>query len=703
MAKDKDIINDAREHLKRCQDRDAENRLSYVEDIRFAKLAEQWPEEIVNQRNQERRPCLTVNKLPQFLRQVVNDARQNRPSINVKPVDSAADRRVANVFNGLIRNIEITSKADIAYDTGLDCAVSGGFGYFRIDLDYAYEDSFDLDINVNRISNPLTVYGDPASNEGDSSDWNVAFVTEMVPEDDFKARYPKANLSGFETDDRDWKMEGEVRVAEYWVRDKVPRTILRLSNGTIVSEEVFRKNEALFIPAGLTITGTREITGHKVTQYLMTSSEVLKTVEWPGCYIPIVPVYGDEVNIEGKRYLISLVRHARDPQRMFNYWRTASTELVALAPRVPFIGPRGFAKSDPNWETANIESHPYLEYDGNVPPQRQPLDSGVAAGAIQEALNASDDLKSVMGIYDASLGARSNETSGRAIIARQREGDVSTYHFIDNLTRAIRHAGCIMVDLIPKIYTGERIVRVTGEDGKSETIKLNAPTPQPDGTIMVYDLSVGKYDVTVKAGPSFTTRREEAAAQMIEFVRNYPNAAPIMGDVIARNMDWPEADKIEQRLNMLLPPHITGRAPPPEVQQMQQQMQQMGQQLQQMGAQLQKLQGDLVEKDMTIAEKDLQLQAKDLEIRKREVANVQDNVQRMVSDAQRDNTESAQRNAVVTDLQSQLSTVQQAIVELSDALVAAQQPRFKSGKAIKLADGEWALTAVEDSTPPTVQ
>jgi hypothetical protein len=274
-------------------------------------------------------------------------------------------------------------------------------------------------------------------------------------------------------------------------------------------------------------------------------------------------VYGDEVNIEGRRHLRSLVRDAKDPQRMFNYWRTTSTELVALAPRAPFIGPKGAFKTDADkWATANTDNHAYIEFDGATPPARQEF-AGVPAGALQEALNASDDIKSILGLFDASLGAASNETSGRAILARQREGDVSTFHFVDNLSRAIRHAGRILIDLIPHVYSQPRIVRVLGPGGEPATVAVNQPAGQPGAPSAmqaVYDLGAGKYDLTVEAGPSFTTRREEAANQMLELIRAFPQAAPVLGDLLAKNLDWPGAEEIAQRLKTLLPPQLQGQA-----------------------------------------------------------------------------------------------------------------------------------------------
>jgi hypothetical protein len=353
-------------------------------------------------------------------------------------------------------------------------------------------------------------------------------------------------------------------VAEWWTRREERATLLQLSNGMCMFEEQYKAAKALLDVQGITIANTRQTMTMKVTQHIMNGCEIIETKEWAGKYIPIVPVYGDEVIIDGKRYLKSLIRDAKDAQRMFNYWRTTSTELVALAPKAPWVGPVGAFATDPNWATANTENHQYLEFDPveGGPPARQGF-TGPPAGALQEALNASDDMKSIVGMYDASLGAKSNETSGRAILARQREGDVSTFNFTDNLSRAIRHAGRILADLIPKVYSTERIIRIIGEDGSTQNVPINQQTQplpehaqkmgeQAEGIVHIYDLTSGKYDVTCETGPSYTTRREEAAAQMMEFMHAVPNAGAVIGDLLVKNLDWPGADEIADRLKMLL-------------------------------------------------------------------------------------------------------------------------------------------------------
>ena len=556
--KDK-ILTEAKERFQLADEAERENREAARDDISFARLGQQWDEDLLQDRKRDNRPCLTINKLPPFIRQVVNDARQNKPQIRALPQDSNADPETAEIFSGLIRNIESSSDADVAYDTALDSAATGGFGYFRINLDYAGDDSWDQDIRFERVADPFSIYGDPHATSADGSDWNCAFVTERMPKKEYERRY-------HESEPVDWKaftgsdswIEGEtVMVAEYWKREEIRRTIQLLTNGAVVDLEEYEANPELFgddVPEG----EPREVVSHKVTQYLLSGVEILDATEWPGKFIPIIPVYGEEVNLEGKRYLRSLVRDAKDAQVMYNAWRTASTELVALAPKAPFIGPEGAFETDADkWETANTQSHAFIEFDGATPPERQPF-AGVPAGALQEALNASDDMKAIIGIYDSSLGARSNETSGRAIMARQRESDVSTFHFIDNLARSIKHAGRILIDLIPKVYGPDRIVRVLGEDpqdvrnvklGDEEAVAAYREAQERGEALeAVYSLSVGKYDLAVSSGPSFTTRREEASNQMIELIRAYPAAAPVLGDLLAKNLDWPGADEIAERL-----------------------------------------------------------------------------------------------------------------------------------------------------------
>ncbi len=562
-----DIVKEAKEAFETCQEAEEENRDNAESDIKFARMGDQWDEADRNKRNREGRPVLTINRMPAFIRQVANDARLNTPSVKVFPVDDTADVDCAEILNGLLRNIQVQSNADAAYDTAMSDAVTGGFGYFIIDVDYAFNDTFEQDILIKRIANPFTIHGDPRSTAIDSSDWNIGFVSDVMSHAEFEREFPNSEKIDWDADfesekDLDWITEDSVRVADYWKRVEEDRPIVLLSDGQVIDEEVYEKNKDYWDVSQVFVENTRTVKSWKVKRYTLSGQEVLEEIDWPGMYIPIIPVYGEESWVEGKRHFKSLIRDAKDPQRIYNYWRTASTELVALAPKAPFIGPVGaFDEDGDKWATANTDSHPYLQYDGQVAPQRQAF-AGPPAGALQEALNASDDMKSVVGMFDASLGARSNEQSGRAILARQREGDISTFHFIDNLNKAIQHAGKVILDLIPHVYSGERVIRVLGEDDKPENVQVNQPIPmmQDGQPVMdemgqpkarIYDLTKGKYDLVVRSGPSFTTRREEAATQMMELLRVYPDAAPIIGDIFAKNLDWPGADEIAKRLEKI--------------------------------------------------------------------------------------------------------------------------------------------------------
>ena len=596
-----DIHEEALEQFEQSQEVWEENQRRYEQDVKFARMGEQWDDNDAERRRQDGRPMLTVNRLPSFIRQVSNDARQNKPQIKVMPQDSSGDPNTAEVLNGLIKNIENISKADLAYDTAIDCAASGGMGYFRVDVDYSDADTFDMDIRINRILNPLTVYPDANSTAADSSDWNYCFITEMMPLDEFEVAYPDADPIDFNAGsytDREalWFEDKSVRLAEYWCRKQEEYDIHQLDTGDVVTDEMLDEMQDTLDAMGIQVVKTRKSTKSVVKRYVLNGQEILETDEWEGSFIPVIPVWGEEVYHEGERHFYSLIHFAKDAQRMYNYWRTTTTELVALAPKAPWIGPAGSFDTDlQNWQVANTETLPFLEYDGDVPPQRQPF-AGPPAGALQEALNASDDMKSVMGLHDASMGAQSNEISGVAISKRIREGDTSTFHFIDNMSRAIRHAGIVILDLIPHIYSQDRVLRIIGQDEQPQTVRVNAPFQSkeemlPDHTknqmeaiSSIYDLRVGKYDVVVKAGPSYTTQREEARNSMIALLQAFPQAAQVTGDLVVESMDWPNADAFAKRLKAILPPGVIDEAQDPQAAALAKQVKEMDAVIQQLMA-----------------------------------------------------------------------------------------------------------------------
>jgi len=563
---DTKFLAQARKRWELASEEESDNRKKALDDLKF-RAGDQWDGSIKSDRDSDNRPCLTINQLPQFIRQVTNEQRQNRAAVNVSPTGEGATKETAEVFQGMIRHIEYDSDADIAYDTAGQSAVTSGIGYFRFITEYADDQSFDQDIKFKRIRNPFTIYMDPASQEPDASDANWCFIAVDYTEEDYKREFPKSKLA--QTNDWEsigdqmpgWASKEGCRVVEYFYKDYVNKTLLLLTDGSKGYLEDLPEDHR---PPEDRIKAKRTVPVPQVKWCKMNGIEVLDETDWLGKWIPVVPVLGDELDVNGKRILEGIVRHAKDPARMYNYWVSAETEMIALAPKAPFIGVAGqFEGYEEKWTSANRKNLAYLEYNpktvaGNLapPPQRNQYESPIQA--INHARMASrDDLKATTGIYASGLGEQGNEQTGRAILARQHQGQISNFHYIDNMTRAIRHAGRILVDLIPKIYDTERIVRIVAPDGGQKMVKVNGPTGEIDPKTKVeriYALGVGKYDVVVEAGPSYHTKREEALASMLQLSQNYPKLMEVAGDIVVGNMDWEGALEISERLKKTLPP-----------------------------------------------------------------------------------------------------------------------------------------------------
>lgn len=568
MADHAEVLAELREYLRTRIDAEAENRASALSDLRFL-AGDQWPEQSKRQRTAEQRPALTINKLPSFLHQITNELRQNRQSIKVHPVDDHADPETAEVIQSMIRHIEYASDADVCYDTSSHSAASIGFGYFRLVTDYCAPDSFDQEVKFRRIRNPFSVYMGPHE-QADGSDMTQCAITAMVPGSLVKRQYPDIDVSteidrGLGEDAALWYDKDAARIAEYYRIEYEDATLIALSNG-----ETGWKDElnADALPPGITIARERKTQRQQVRWYKCTGAEVLEEADIPCQWIPVIPVYGDELDIEGKIIRSGLIRHAKDPAQAYNFWMTSATEEVALRPKVPYIMAEGQEEGhEAEWQQANVRSFPYLTYKPTTvagqlapPPQRAPM-ADVPQGVLALAMHASDELKAVTGIFDASLGARGNETSGKAILARQNQGGVSNFHFADNLTRAIRHAGRCILSMIPHVYDTARVVRLLGEDGTASHAKINTPEmDERTGAIarVLNDMTVGQYDVTISTGASYQTMRQEAAEAMVQMGQAWPKLMEVAGDKVVRSMDWPGAEEIAERIAKTIPPEIRG-------------------------------------------------------------------------------------------------------------------------------------------------
>lgn len=633
-----DMLSVMRKRLDMAITAYSDSREDQLDDLRFVAGSPdnqwQWPADVLQTRGSVQgqtinaRPCLTINKLPQHVKQVTNDQRQNRPSGKVIPANDEADEEVASILDGIVRHIEYISDADVAYDTACECQVEHGEGYFRILTEYCDEDSFDQDIRIGRIRNPFSVYMDPMIQDPCGSDAQWCFITQDLTKEEYEHQFPDAmpisslqNTGVGNTSYAQWVNETTVRIAEYFYIERESKTLNLYQGGATAiagSPEAKRAEEFGFTPIK-----TRSVEVKTVKWCKTNGFEILEERDWAGKWIPVIRVIGNEYEVEGRLYISGLVRNAKDAQRMYNYWVSQEAEMLALAPKAPFIGYGGqFEGYEQQWKTANTTNWPYLEVnpdvtDGNgavLPlPQRAPPPLP-QAGLIQAKMGAADDIKTTTGQYDASLGAAGNEKSGKAIMARERQTDTGTYHYVDNLARAVRYCTRQIIDLIPKIYDTQRIARIVGMDGEVDNVAIDPEQQEPvrkirdeNGAVIksIYNPGIGKYDVCVTTGPSYMTKRQEALEGMAQLLQGNPNLWAVAGDLFIKNMDWPGAEEMAERFAKTIDPKLMADTDEdPALMAAQQQMQQMAQQMEQMQAMLQNVQKSMEQQELDIKKYD---------------------------------------------------------------------------------------------------
>ena len=628
----------------------SDSREDELDDLRFMAGSPdnqwQWPADVLATRGSVQgqtinaRPCLTINKLPQHVRQVTNEQRQNRPTGKVIPADDKADVAVAEIFDGMVRHIEYISDADVAYDTACDNQVTYGEGYIRLLTEYCREDSFDQDLKIGRVRNSFSVYMDPTIQDPCGSDANWCFLTEDLTKEEYERMFPNASpvssMMSQGVGDQSlaqWLSEDTVRIAEYfYIEHKSAKLNLYPDNVTAIDGTPQDKQLKLMFQKPIR---SRNVDKKQVKWLKTNGFEVLQEQDWAGKWIPVIRVVGNEWEVDGQLYVSGLVRNAKDAQRMYNYWVSQEAEMLALAPKAPFIGYGGqFEGYENQWKTANTTNWPYLEVNPDVTdgagsalplPQRAapPL---AQTGLIQAKMGASDDIKATTGQYDSSLGAASNERSGRAILAREKQGDTGTYHYVDNLSRAIRYVTRQLVDIIPKIYDTERVARIVGLDGEVGMVKVNPQQPEPvksivdqTGIVMekVYNLSVGVYDVCVTTGPGYMTKRQEALDAMSMLLQSNPDLWKVAGDLFIKNMDWPGAQEMAARFAKIIDPKVMeGEDQSPEMQQAKQQIEAMTQHMQQMEGMLKRVEQSMEAQQLDIKRFDSEVKAYDAETKR---------------------------------------------------------------------------------------
>jgi hypothetical protein len=532
-----------------------------VSDLEFLD-GDQWPVDMKTERETDGRPCFVINKLPKFLDQIVGEQRQNRPQIKVKPAGGKASKDTAKVLAGLIRNIELVSDSDIAYDHAFEHMAAGGIGAWRILNQYKANDAFDQEITIKPVWNALNIAWDPDAQGYFKEDARWMMLLSKMSREAFEAAYPESTAIGFESDgkyDEAWFDKDTITVAEYFVKEKAKKTIYQvrdLANGDIDVLDAEPDEDKYMI------VKEREIEVDVIKWYKITGKDILEgPADVPGEFIPLVILFGKQLNVKGKQKFRGIVRFAKDPQRLYNYSRSHGAELVELAPKSPYLmTPKMIEGHTAQWHDAHKRNYPYLLYNPDqeaaVQYPKREAPPQTSSGIQEQILLADGELNDTAAIPEAQLGEKSNEQSGKAILARQAKGQVGNYAYVDNLARAKKYTGKILLSMIPKVYDTERVERIIQEDGTEEEITINAA--QAGIQDLLNDITVGRYDITVDVGPSYQTRQDEAAASMTDFATAFPAAAPVIMDLAAGAMNWPKAQMIAERLKKVVESTMPG-------------------------------------------------------------------------------------------------------------------------------------------------
>jgi hypothetical protein len=572
-----EIWLEANERLRIAIEAMGENAKNGIEDLEFED-GNQWPDDLYNMRRLSRRPTLTINLTRTMVRRVCNNMRQQRPRIKVHPTGDGAKVEDAKVISGLIRHIENLSKASVAYDTGGESAVKIGWGYWRVLADYIdAERSEDQELKIHAIRNVFKVYDDPMCQLPTGADREWLLITESMKRQKYRRLYPKAEniewrAGGPGDEDRLWESPETVRLAEYYRIKHDYFTVYSLTDGLSMPAKDFKRLEAQLAQQSIfqaRDTGgeikSRKADRRTVEWYRINGREVVDKRTLPGKWIPVIRCLGNVLDINGQVRYRGMVRDCKDSNRMLNYWATCETEIVALAPRAPFVAAEGQLDGHPEWKDANQKPYSALVYkpvtsnpqnpDSPVlpPPQRVPV-TEVPAGIVNARDGAAKDLMTLAGMpHEPGVDKPGEVVSGIALQRRQALSDIGHFQYYDNQTMAIAHTGEILLDLIPHYYSSARMQRIIGEDGVPQMVAINQKKPSAMNPAIMEvknDLTVGRYDVVMDTGPGYETKRMEGQEAMIDLLKT-PLAEPIVkvgSDLIVRNMDFAGADDLADRL-----------------------------------------------------------------------------------------------------------------------------------------------------------
>lgn len=529
LTGDEKLLAEIRERFDYAQDCWKDIRDEAKTDMDYVS-GNPWPPEEKKKRVDAGRPCLSMDELNQYTNQLINDIRQNKRAVRVVPRGYGANDKTAELRGDLIREIEYKSNAQSAYACGFENMCNRSYGGWKIVRRYVNEKSFEQEIRIVRIPNPDSSYPDPDSKEADYSDAKYWFLLDLIPRKEYKKKYPKAKITDFDGDHiktaPNWIKEDQIQVAEYWRVEITVRNLLEVKGPdgkplTMFEDELPDDVDVAKLRKQKQILNERESEQRKIVQYITNGVEILEKLPQPGKYIPIVWLTGKELYINDgsgpKRYLMSLIRLARDPQMMVNYCRTSEAELIGMTPKVPHKGVVGQFHNPEQWQAANTTPVAFLEYNAITeatgatvlgPPQREdytpqiePLE--LAAESARRAIQAATGLSAL-----PTNAQRLNDKSGVALKQIDANEDRGSFHFIDNYKMALEYSGRIINDLIPCVYDSPREIGMRNAKDEHRTEKINQKFSNDKGEECTYNMTVGEHEVTISTGPSFQSERD---------------------------------------------------------------------------------------------------------------------------------------------------------------------------------------------------
>ncbi len=617
------IIAEARERWQRCDEHEEKQRKRILAAKEF-RAGNQWDPDILAARQGKNaiqgvaaeppKPCLTMDRLSQPVRQVSNQIKTSNFSISVTPNGHGADDDTAAIIKGFLRRTQNKAKDEKPIEWAAEDAIVGGLGWFRLRTDYvdsnpdpdAGIEVFDQEPVIERIPNNLSVYDDPSAVKPTRIDSLYRFITEDIAKEEFKKRWPWADTRGLDdfmaSGDKkmaSWVTQDIIRIAEYWRVTHEYELWVALADGSTRQLPYKHGKERLKVPDdvdGVQVEAHRVIPRPKVEGKKINAIQVLEELPWTGSWIPTIPILGEEMNVDGDIILRGMISEAMDAQRMVNWTYSEGISILSLATKSDMMVPAdAVANYADIWKTRNTQNHgymPYDQYDASGRQLNEPVRTQGEPANLQAAVEmmriSEDGIKAITGYYDSGLGATDNRTlSGRAKQAEIQQSELGAANYGAGVMMALVCLDNMIVEILPKITRPGQVLHILGADDKTdkvivgqhfkkeggEVIPLTPEEAQSlgPGVAQFFDPGKGRYAITAKIEKGSATKREEGAAALGELIPHLPpEMAAVATPDYVEQLDFEGSHGIAEKLRRALPPQLQDKPEdgsiPPQVQ-----------------------------------------------------------------------------------------------------------------------------------------